>query len=138
MGWPEQTSKIECYRQSGICLEVTAIVTPTHFVDARELSVEIHRYQIGRWDDAELVTEPLGKSTCTQQVRRINRVQQSVTGIRSRISTNELCEVVSESHLVLADGLEVSRKLQEKHGVNWFSLIQIAPSLLEIMNALKE
>ena len=134
MAWPEQTSKIHCFRNLGICLEATAIIESRNFGTGEYLSVELNTYQIERWDDIEVVTKPRHDAICVQHVLRISRVQKSVTGIRSTVSTEELCKGISEKYLVLADGLELSQKLQERQAEAWRSLTQISPSLMEMLN----
>ena len=133
LAWPEQTSKIRCFLKLGICLEATAVIE-TRVFGPEHLSVELNTYQIERWDDVELATKPRHDTICVQHVLRISRVQKSVTGIRSTVSTNELCEGISEKYLVLTDGLELSQKLQEKQADSWRNLTQISPSLMEMLN----
>ena len=132
--WPEQTSRIRCLRNHGICLETTAIVESSLFGTAeRSLSVDLVIYQIERWDNVELVTKPYRGAYCVQQVRRISRIQKSVTGIRSTVSTDDLCQGMAEKYLVLVDGLELSQELQKKQSETWLSLMQISPGIRKMM-----
>ena len=126
--WPEQTSKLWCFRSLGICHEVTAIVE-SYGAGIRSLSVDLNTYEIERWDDVELVTKPYHGAYCVQHTRRISRVQESVTGIRSTVSTDELCKGLAEKYLVLVDGLELSQRLRDKRIETWRSLTQISPGM---------
>ena len=132
--WPEQTSKITCLRNHGICLETTAIVESSLFgTGERSLSVDLIIYEIERWDNVELVTKPYRGAYCVQQVRRISRIQKSVTGIRSTVSTDDLCQGMAEKYLVLVDGFELSQELQKKRIKTWLSLTQISPGIRTMM-----
>lgn len=134
MGLPEQTSKIDCRRERGICTEATAIVFGEG--GERQLSVDIDIYEIERWDTHEVVTKPL-QFGCTRYVRRFNRVQKSVTSIRSTISTEDTCKGIdhTEKYLVLSDGFNVYWELQQKQQKKWRELIQISPELVKLLTA---
>ena len=134
LAWPEQTSRIRCFLGLGICLEATAVIETRPFGTGEHLSVELNTYEIERWDDTELVTKPRHDALCVQHILRISRVQESVTGIRSTVSTEELCKGISEKYLVLADGLEWSQKLQKRQAEAWRNLTQVSPSLIEMLN----
>jgi Putative peptidoglycan binding domain len=111
---PEQTSRIECHRETGRCTESTASVD--HASSGRLLSLHVETYDIERWDQHELITKPR-QYGCVRYVRRFNRVQSSVTGIRSTTSSDALCKAVdkSEKHLLLVDGIEIHLKLLREH-----------------------
>lgn len=70
LAWPEQTSKIRCFLNLGICLEATAIIETRAF-GPEHLSVELNTYQIERWDDVELVTKPRHNAICVQHILRM-------------------------------------------------------------------
>jgi hypothetical protein len=112
---PEQTSRIECHRETGRCTESTAIID--HASSGRLL-----------WDQHELVTKPR-QYGCVRYVRRFNRVQGSVTGIRSTTASDGLCKAVdkSEKHLLLADGIEIHLKMLREHTAKQKEII--APEL---------
>lgn len=132
MGWPEQTSKIDCYKNIGKCIEATAIVSGEG--DMRVLSVDIDTYEIERWDQHEIVTKPL-QFLCTRYVRRFNRLQKSVTGIRSTISNHEGCKGIeaSQKYLVLTDGFKVYWELKQNRMKKMQELVQISLGLLKTL-----
>jgi len=109
MSLPEQTTLLECYRDRGVCTEATAIVSKR-----RSLTVDIDEYKIERWDDYEIVTQPK-QFECVRYVRRFNRAQKTVTGLRSTTSTEGFCKGVEgkEMHMTLSDGYKVNWDLQQ-------------------------
>ena len=125
---PSQTTTISCNRDSQTCSEATAAL------GSRNLILDVDIYEIERWNSQEVVTKPreslLG---CVRIVRRINRVQQSVTGIRSTISTENICEGVepAELFLVLRDGTEIWRELSQEYDRRRDELLLISPELRE-------
>jgi len=132
MGKPEQTSKINCDRHSNICTEAVAIVSGKG--SERILFVDIDTYEIERWDDYEIVTKPLQSTIgCVRYVRRINRLQKSVTGIRSTIQNEDMCKGVDskEIYMVLTDGFNVYWDLLQERNKKWRQLLNISPTLLQ-------
>lgn len=132
--WPEQTSKIQCSKASGTCTEATAIISRGE--SSPSLSVDIETYEIERWDQYEIVTKPL-QFGCARYIRRFNRPQKSVTGIRSTTSDEGICKGMetSEKYLVLTDGFKVYWDLlQESNSKRW-KLMLLSPRLLEQMEA---
>ena len=92
MVWPEQTSKINCFLDLGICLEATATVeSRAPGTGEWHLELELHTYQIERWNAVELVTKPRHQTRCVQHVRRFRRLQKAVTGIQGPVSGDEGC-----------------------------------------------
>ena len=130
MVWPEQTSNITCERAQAVCREATALISGKG--SNRILTVELHTYEIERWNDQEIVTKPL-QFGCTGTVRRWNRAQKSVTGLRSTTSSEGSCRAVEreEVDLVLEDGNEVSRKLSEKQREAWRNIMRISPEVVK-------
>jgi len=129
MVWPEQTSTITCDRAQAVCREATALISgkgPT-----RILTVELHTYEIERWNDEEIITKPL-QFGCTGTVRRWNRIQKTVTGVRSTTSNEGSCREVEreEVDLTLEDGNEVSRKLTQKQQEAWRNIMRISPDVV--------
>jgi hypothetical protein len=127
--WPEQTSTLKCDRALGTCSEATAVVSRG---EARVLSVDLDTYEIERWDQQEIVTKPLERG-CARYVRRFNRVQQSVSGIRSTISRQGSCASVDngDKFLVLTNGIEVYSQIVAKHREDWSPLFQMSPGLVQ-------
>lgn len=136
MGMPEQTSQLTFDRGSGVCVEYTATISGEG--SSRSLSTSIDTYEIERWDEHEIVTKPL-QFGCVRYVRRVNRIQKSVTGIRSTISTDENCRGLDneEKYLELVDGSEVWRKLSAKQGENRQQLMQISPDVKAKLSNMK-
>jgi hypothetical protein len=109
MGWPEQTTYIECLYDRRLCVEATAILTG----EGRNKTIRIDTdvYEVERWDDYEIVTKLRETSaSCVRYVLKFNRVQKSVTGLRSTISTGGLCKGIEakEMHMILSDGFFVA------------------------------
>lgn len=131
---PEQAVKLECFRDSGMCAEATALIMRT--MDTPSVSVDIDWYEIERWDDKEIVTKPK-EFGCTRHIRRINRIQKSVTGVRSTISVDGSCEGMEGKDLfmTLADGVKVYIQLLDKKRNDSEELLLITP---EAAKALQE
>jgi hypothetical protein len=125
--YPEQTSRINCNEWRRICTEATAIVTGEG--DDRFLSIDIETYEIERWDDHELVTKPRAPGFgCARYVRRINRNQKTVTGIRSTISNEGICKGVEnrELYMTLSDGFKTYRDLLKARNEKWVQSLNVS------------
>lgn len=136
MGEPEQTSKINCDRRLNICTETIAIIGGEG--SDRTLFVDIDTYEIERWDDHEIVTKPLQSALgCVRYVRKFNKLQKSVTGIRNTISNETMCKVVEskEMHMVLTDGFKVYWELAQSRNKKWRQLLNISPPLLQYLES---
>jgi hypothetical protein len=132
MGWPEQTTHIQCLRDRRICIEATAVLTGEG--RNKTVSVDTDVYEIERWDDHEIVTKPRETSAgCVRYVRRFNRVQKSVTGLRSTISTGELCKGVEikEMHMILSDGFKVYWELYQTSRKAVRELMRFSPEVIK-------
>lgn len=132
MAQPQRTSVIECYRDYGICTEATAIVEgegPKH------LTLHTDIYDIERWDKHEIITKPK-QFGCVRQVRRFNRVQKSVTGLRSTTSQDDACKAVDakEFHMQLSNGFDVYWKLLQRFQKQYRSLMQFTPDALKLLD----
>jgi Putative peptidoglycan binding domain len=132
MAWPEQTTHIECHRDKQICVEATALLTGEG--GKKTVSVDIDNYAIERWDEHEIVTKP--KETgfgCVRYLRRFNRVQKSVTGLRSTIKTGEQCKGVEakEMHITLTDGFQVYWELHQNSKKAFRELMRFSPEALK-------
>ena len=126
---PQQTSTIVCDRSTQRCTEATARLSSGQGQPL--LSVDIATYEIERWDQHEIVTKPL-EAACTRLVKRINRLDQGVSAIRSTIASDGLCEGVhsGEMYLVLVDGSDVYRRLYKAQREKWRELMRISPQML--------
>ncbi len=134
MGWPEQATHLECQRDQRICTEATAILSRTF--GSNSLTVHTSVYEIERWDDHEIVTKPKETGAgCARYTLRINRVQESVTGLRSIISTEGLCEgmVAKEIYMTLSDGFKVYWDLYQKSKKATKGLRRFSPEMLKLM-----
>lgn len=134
MGVPEQTSKINCDKKTKTCTEATALVTGDG--GNRRLSVDIETYEIERWDDHGLVTKPRETGFgCARYVRRINRKQKSITGIRSTIADDGVCKGVEnrELYMSLTDGFKVYLDLSNTRNEAWRQLLNVSPAVLRGM-----
>lgn len=131
-GLPEQTTYIECQRDQHICIESTAILSRGTI--NKHLQVNTDRYEIERWDAYEIVTKPretLGG--CVRYVLKFNRVQKSVSGLRSTISTEGLCKGVDtkELHMILSDGIKVHLELWQTSVEEVRKLFRYSPEMIE-------
>jgi len=129
MGLPEQTTHIQCFRDRRVCIEATALIEGSG--KNRLLTLDSDEYEIERWDDYEIVTKPK-QFGCVRYIRRFNRIQKSVTGLRSTTSTDELCKVVEtkELHTTLSDGFKVYWELYENSKKALRKLIRFTPEVL--------
>lgn len=135
--WPEQSSRIDCHRQTGLCTEATAILTAQD--GHRSLSLDVDTYEIERWDEHEIVTKPL-QFGCARYVKRITRLQKAASGIRSTTATDGPCKGMdqSEKYLVLADGFDVYWRLQNAQQQKWRELMLVSPELLKSLEDAKQ
>lgn len=132
MAWPEQTTHIQCLRDQRICIEATVVLTGKG--GQRTVNVYTDVYEIERWDDHEIVTKPRETSAgCVRYVRRFNRVQKSVTGLRSTISTEGLCKETEpkEMHLLLSDGFKVYWDLYQTSKKALRELMRFSPGVMK-------
>jgi hypothetical protein len=130
MGFPEQTSDISCVRDTRTCTEATAIVSGKG--SNRRLAVDTDSYTVERWDEYEIVTKL--KETafgCVRYIRRFNRVQKSVTGLRSTISTGGACKEVEakEMNMTLSDGFQIYRELDKSARKIFGDITRFSPDL---------
>lgn len=123
--WPIQTSSIECIRSIENCREATAILDSGVI-----LRLETEHYQIERWDQNEIVTKPL-QYECVRYIIRINRVQNSVTGIRSTAASTPSCALTekTEKYLVLRSGYEMSQARDKAYNESVNQLLDIPPEM---------
>jgi hypothetical protein len=134
MGWPEQASEIDCFRDRGECVEALAVVTDGD-TKTHALSVDLNYYDIERWDEHEIVTKPLER-TCVRYVMRFNRVQKSVTAVRSTISKEGTCEGMSgELYVVLSDGFKASLSRQTAESEERKRLMNVRPEVWQRLKA---
>jgi len=129
MGLPEQTSHIQCFRDRRVCIEAIALIEGRG--ENRLLTLTSDEYEIERWDDYEIVTKPK-QFGCVRYIRRVNRVQKSVTGLRSTTSTDELCKGLEtkELHTTLSDGFKVYWELYENSKKALRKLMRFSPEVL--------
>lgn len=109
--FPFQTTRIVCYRDLGICFVATAQIAIGNI-----LYLDTDLYEVGRWDAHEIETKPRD-GICSRFIIRINRVQKSVTGIRSNIRQGGLCakETYKKIHTRLEDGWKVYNGLMKAY-----------------------
>jgi hypothetical protein len=134
--FPQQTSRMECVQATRTCTEATAILSGTG-----GLSADVDVYEIERWDDHEIVTKPLEVGFgCVRYTKRVSRLQQSASGIRSTISGRSLCKDVDreEKYLTLADGLQIYRELDDAVRLRWRQLMRLSPDVLSSLSGDKD
>ena len=128
---PEQNTRIYCERAHGKCYASSAIKGGG---DASYIRSDLDIYHIARWDNVEIVSEPLD-FTCARYVLRINRLQKSVTGTRSKISNSNDCKALGNSELTLklANGDDVFKELRLKYRSDLLGLLQLSPEARSIL-----
>jgi hypothetical protein len=132
MGWPEQTTHIQCLRDQRVCIEATAILTGND--GSKTINLDTDVYEIERWDDHEIITKPRETSaSCVRYVRKFNRVQKSVTGLRSTISIGGPCKGVEakEMHMILSDGFKVYWELYQTSKKAIRELMRFSPEVIK-------
>jgi hypothetical protein len=134
MASPEQTSNITCDLTDALCREARATISGTGL--DRRLTVDLFTFEIERWNEREIVTKPL-QFGCTGTAHRWDRTGQSVTGVRSTTSSEGSCRTAEriERRLVLEDGNEVSRRLDEKQREAWLRIVRVSPAILQKLTA---
>jgi hypothetical protein len=125
-GIPLQRSEITCVREWNHCVQATASLEFYGSDSTGVMSVETTLQEIQRWDEFEIVTAPDDKA-CVRYTMRISRRQKSVTGLRTTLTTKDLCKGVEDRdiRLKLVDGFEVWKKLDEKRDVQRRRLLQV-------------
>lgn len=123
---PEQVTNIVCHRDDMRCYSATAVKLGDG--PNSGLSSDFEMYDVERWDASEIVTKP-NDFACARYVYRINRVQKSVTGTRSKISKAKECDPIynKEITLKLVDGGDVYQELQLQYRREWLGLLQVSP-----------
>jgi hypothetical protein len=131
-GDEEQVTQITCFRDSGLWIESTALVSRDTLTSVLLVFTDI--YDIESWDDVEIVTKPKD-ALCARVVKRMNRVQNSITAIRSTISTNGLCSGLErrEIHLKLEDPFKVYWRLHQQQRAKYLELTRIPPDLIKLL-----
>jgi len=128
---PVQSTQITCYREIMRCSEASAQITS--FASSESfLSVDLESWEIERWDEHEIVTKP-NEYICARAIRRFNRSQKQVTGLRSTINTKDFCAGMSsnELHMVLADGIKRTVELTTELNKQKRAIMLIPPGVIE-------
>jgi hypothetical protein len=130
---PVQHTSIKCYKFEKKCYAATAIQGAQE-LGGGYISAEVEVYEIERWDNSEIVTKPYDYF-CTRYVYRINRLQKSVTGTRSTISTGGECKALDRNELTLkmVDGGEVARQLRGKQYRGLLDLSQLSHDAQKVL-----
>ena len=83
-----QTTTIECRKTRWQCVESTAVVSVSErgFLDSTSTAFEIER-----WTDDEIVTQP-EKGRCTTRIIRMDLVNQLASSVTTAIPDAEKCE----------------------------------------------
>jgi len=134
MAEPEQTTHLQCFRERHMCIGATANVSGEG--GKKIVSVDADVYEIERWDDHEIVTKPRETSgRCVRYVLKFNRVQKSVTGLRSTISTEGPCKAIEakELHMLLSDGLKVHWELYQNSKKAYREVMRFSPEVISFM-----
>ena len=135
MGNATQTTKINCFRDRGFCSEATGNVMNGM------LHVDTDFYDIERWVNKEIVTKPLDMPLgCVRYVRRINRTQKKVRGVRSAISNDTFCKEVDKNDLYmeLVDGFDVVYPLTQEKQNKRNSLLNFSSELRKYFDDLSK
>lgn len=128
---PEQTTTISCRRSEDKCYAATATKGGG---SSGYISSTMEIYEVERWDNFEIVTKPYDYR-CTRYVIRLNRVQKSVIGIRSKVSNSKECKVVEDKEftLKLVDGGEAIKELRQNHHHEMLKLHQLSSDAQKVL-----
>ncbi len=128
----DQAVSIECRRERLECRIVYAELGRGG-VAGRILRPDIEYYRIARWDNSEIVSEPLDYP-CARYLLRLNRVQESVTLTRSTLSTSGTCFYMTGQDLTSRLGTSDDERAALRHSATLSdSLLNLSPQLREIM-----
>ena len=108
-----QTTTISCQRAWNHCVESTAAISATH---TPHLSVKTHIYEIGTWDDHNIVTKPNSSEPCTSAIVRINQKDQTVFRLLSIQEGSGTCAGLKnrDLHYRLVSGQETYWQLKQR------------------------
>ena len=129
VAFPEQATRVTCERDRKECIEFTAVLVDTSF-GGHTLSIDTTRYEIERWDRVEIVSRPR-HAVCARNVLRLNRVQKSVTAVRSTISTDGPCKgmALGDSSSRLVNGSELFDNALHERRAQEEQLLRQTPEL---------
>ena len=110
-----QTSKMTCYRKWSHCIESNAHLSSNH---TPHLSVQTHLYEIGSWDDEDIVTKPYLGDPCATTILRFTRETKKVSRLTTTTTGPEPCTTVpnKDLHYVLIDGPQLFWTLKKQKG----------------------
>ncbi|NKB81728.1 MAG: hypothetical protein GKS05_07565 [Nitrospirales bacterium] len=119
-----QTTIIACERQWNRCVESTAAISATH---APRLSIKTHVYEIGSWDDNDIVTKPNSSEPCTSAIVRINRKEQTVFRLLSIQEGPGACADMDnrDLHYRLVSGEETYWQLKQRKAESTKRILRI-------------
>jgi hypothetical protein len=108
-----QTSKITCYRKWSHCIESIAELSSDH---TPQLSVQTHLYEIGSWDDKDIVSKPYLGEPCATTILRFTRETKRVSRLTSMASGKDPCTKVQNKdlHYLLINGPQIFWTLKNK------------------------
>jgi hypothetical protein len=99
--------------------------------------LDVTYYDVERWDAHEIVTKPSESGFgCTRDVVRLNRLQKSVTAVRSTISTTGVCKGVTlrDFNRSLVDGQIIWKKQRSEWRKAQDGLLLISPELRKLVS----
>jgi hypothetical protein len=112
MGWPLQTTTIECHRARRVCLAATAIYD---FGETKMFTVDLETFPIQQWDAREIRTEFVRNALCVSTTLRLSRDEQSVTGVSRRHPGGKLCgDEVGDRVVRLVSGTDAMQRLRSR------------------------
>jgi hypothetical protein len=110
MGWPLQTTTIECHRTRRVCLAATAIYD---FGETKMFTVDLETFPIQRWDAREIRTELVRNALCVSTTLSLSRDELSVTGVSRRHPGGRLCGDEGSDRVVrLVSGVDALQRLR--------------------------
>jgi len=89
---------VYCDRAGAECRLAWARIGPSALV-GRQLQILTETFRVGRWDETEIISDPLDYP-CTRYLLRINRLQETVVMTRSTLSKGDLCAAMTVGYLV--------------------------------------
>ena len=129
--------KVECFRGRAQC-----IVAEAEY--GQQLIPVIDYFEIQLWDASEIRSRP-ADNMCQRSILVINRVEETVTIVRSALSKGDICEVVRRDTSVaynrsahLATERETDSMEREQTRILFDSLLNLSPALRRTLSILRD
>ena len=119
IAYPEQTSRIQCFKDYKYCAMATAEIRNAN--NEKYLALEDYIFELISWDKYQIIAKK--DYLCAREVLKINRENEEVIMDRTYINKkNEECKIFASSPnkqftIVLQNGVTVAQELREKDNI---------------------